>query len=293
MFNHTATRPGAPPTLLWLIAATCALGGVMGCVVSDDDERPSNLPIGAWTLTWEETFDGAAGEAPDPARWTYDIGTGVDGWGNNQLEYNTDRPENVALDGQGNLVITARREDFQGSEYTSARMLTRDLFTQAYGRFEARIKLPVGRGIWPAFWMLGDDIDEVSWPRCGEIDIMEYRGQEPWAVTGSLHGPGYSGGSPITSRFTMEDRGSFADDFHVFAVEWHPSRIAWLVDGEVYHVATPAQAPSGQWVFDHPFFLLLNVAVGGNYVGSPDDTTPFPQQMLVDYVRVYTYELLE
>ncbi|MCE2454796.1 MAG: glycoside hydrolase family 16 protein [Gemmatimonadetes bacterium] len=236
----------------------------------------------AWTLTWSDEFDGPAGQLPDPAKWAFDIGTD---WGNRQLEYDTDRPENVSLDGDGNLAITARRESYAGSAYTSGRIKTQGRFDQTYGRFEARIRLPTGQGIWPAFWMLGDDIDTVGWPQCGEIDIMEYRGQEPSIVLGTLHGPGYSAGGGIGARYALTGA-RFDTDFHEFAIEWTESGIVWFVDGERYH-AVDRDGPGGEWVFDHPFFILLNVAVGGNFVGPPDGSTAFPQAMLVDWVRVY------
>lgn len=243
-----------------------------------------------FTLVWADEFDGPAGQSPDPGRWRFDVGTGVGGWGNAQLEYDTDRPENASLDGEGHLAITARKESYEGSAYTSARLLTQGLLAQKYGRFEARIKLPAGQGLWPAFWLLGADIDEVGWPECGEIDVMEYRGQEPFRVTGSLHGPGYSGGDAITSSKDLPGTEGFDAGFHVFAVEWTPDWIAWELDGEVWQVVVPEQLPEGaSWVFDHPFFVLLNVAVGGNYVGPPDPAV-FPQTTLVDYVRVYALD---
>lgn len=242
----------------------------------------SSAPEIRWELIWSDEFDGAAGERLDPARWGYDIGTN---WGNNQLEYDTDRSENVSLDGLGHLAIIAREESYAGQNYTSARIVTRDRFEPTYGRIEARIKLPVGQGIWPAFWMLGANIGDVGWPQCGEIDIMEYLGQDPDIVHGSLHGPGYSGSNPITRRYTLE-QGQFNEDFHEFAVEWKPGRISWYVDKKLYLVAGPDDA-SGPWVFDHPFYIILNIAVGGNWVGPPNDETVFPQTMLVDWVRVY------
>lgn len=238
-----------------------------------------------WQLVWEDDFDGLAGESPDSAKWTYDIGTGANGWGNSELQYYTDRPENISMDGEGNLAITARSESFGGSGFTSARIKTQNLFDQAYGRFEARLKTPWGPGIWPAFWMLGSNINEVSWPQCGEIDIMELRGQQPNLINGTLHGPGYSGGSAITKVFGFEnDR--FDVDYHLFAVEWGVDYIDFFVDDILYQRLTPADV-KGEWVYDHPFFMILNVAVGGNYVGFPTTQTPFPQTMLVDYVKVY------
>ncbi|MBD3161583.1 MAG: family 16 glycosylhydrolase [Candidatus Latescibacteria bacterium] len=235
-------------------------------------------------LLWEDDFEGPAGQLPDPAKWGFDVGTD---WGNAQLEFDTARPENVSLDGEGNLAITAREEQYEGSSYTSGRITTRGKFSRARGRFEARIRLPAGRGIWPAFWLLGDNFETVGWPACGEIDIMEYRGQEPDVVHGSLHGPGYSGSRAVTSRFVLSGDG-FDEGFHTFAIEWDEKGISWFVDGLVYQRRTAADLPpGGRWVFDHPFFLILNVAVGGTFVGPPDASTRFPQTMLVDWVRVY------
>jgi beta-glucanase (GH16 family) len=252
------------------------LAALSGC---SEDEPPQE-----YGLLWQDEFEGPAGEFPDPQKWRFDLGTG---WGNAQLEYDTDRPANVSLDGEGHLAIIARREEFQGQPYTSGRIKTKGLFERSGGRFEARIKLPVGQGIWPAFWLLGADIDEVGWPRCGEIDIMEYRGQEPRILHGSLHGPGYAGNTALTSTHVLA-QGGFQLGFHVFAVEWAGDAITWLVDGYAYQTVTPADLPPGaHWVFDHPFFILLNVAVGGHWVGAPDASTEFPQAMLVDWVRVY------
>ncbi|TAE47550.1 MAG: glycoside hydrolase family 16 protein [Bacteroidetes bacterium] len=240
-----------------------------------------------YELVWEDNFDGPAGESPDPAKWTYDVGIGPgnDGWGNNELEYYTSRPQNISLDGAGNLAITARRESFGGRSFTSARINTKDIFEQAYGRFEARIKMPWGPGIWPAFWMLGANIDEVAWPQCGEIDIMEYRGQEPNLIHGSLHGPGYSGGAAVTKSFGFTNN-RFDVDFHIFAVEWGDGYIDYYVDDTLYQRLRPEDV-NGEWVYDNPFYIILNVAVGGNYVGFPTSQTPFPQTMQVDYVKVY------
>ena len=245
---------------------------------------PSSTPTGR--LIWADEFDGAAGTSPSATRWAFDVGTD---WGNAQLEYDTARPTNVSLDGGGNLAIVARRESYLGSAYTSGRIKTQGFYSQNRGRFEARMKLPTGRGMWPAFWLLGSDIGSVGWPTCGEIDVMEYRGQEPGVVHGSLHGPGYSGATPETAVFNLPGGATFADGFHLFSVEWEPGVVRFFVDDILYQTRTPADLPPGApWVFDHPFFLLLNVAVGGNWPGSPDGSSPFPQRMLVDYVRVYS-----
>ncbi len=260
-------------------AATAILGlAILGAGCSSDEDPEEG------TLLWADEFDGPAGQAPASDRWRFDIGTD---WGNDQLEWDTDRPENVSLDGEGNLAIVARQESFEGCAYTSGRITTKGLFSQERGRFEARIKLPVGQGLWPAFWLLGADIDYVGWPACGEIDIMEYRGQEPNFVNGALHGPGYSGSGSISARYTLPGDG-FDATFHVFAVEWTTNSITWLVDDQVYQRRTVDDLPgAANWVFNHPFNIILNLAVGGNYVGSPDATTVFPQTMLVDWVRVY------
>jgi beta-glucanase (GH16 family) len=219
------------------------------------------------------------------------IETGGNGWGNQELEYYTARPENVQVEG-GNLVMTARKETYTGNDgvtrdYTSARLNTSARFTQTYGRFEARIKIPFGQGMWPAFWMLGNDIGTIGWPGCGEVDIMENIGREPAMVHGTIHGPGYSGGNGIGSPYSLAS-GRFADDFHIFAVEWEPQQIRFYVDDQLYATRTPADLPTGtKWVYDHPFFVILDLAVGGAWPGSPDSSTSFPQKMLVDYVRVY------
>lgn len=232
-------------------------------------------------LVMEDEFNGSE---LDTNLWTYEIGTGTDGWGNQELQYYTDRPENVKVE-EGILTITAQRESFQGSNFTSARIITKNKFEQTYGRFEARIKLPWGRGLWPAFWLLGADIDQVGWPQTGEVDIMEYRGQDPTIVHGSVHGPGYSAGNAVTKTFDLEDS-RFDTDFHVFGIEWGPNYINFYVDDSLYNRITPEDVP-GEWVYDKPFFILINMAVGGTFVGSPTDDTVFPQTLEIDYIRVY------
>jgi beta-glucanase (GH16 family) len=243
-----------------------------------------------WTITWRDEFNSRGRSIPDPDKWVIETGGG--GWGNEELEYYTNRRKNVFV-GNGHLVITARKEHYTGKDgisrdYTSARLKTLGKFAQAYGRFEARIKIPRGQGMWPAFWMMGNDIERIDWPACGEIDIMENIGKEPSAVHGTIHGPGYSGNGGISADFALPEQHRFADDFHVFAVEWEPQQIRFYVDDRLYGTRTPKELPAGaKWVYDHPFFVLLNVAVGGNWPGSPDSTTHFPQTMLVDYVRIY------
>jgi beta-glucanase (GH16 family) len=242
---------------------------------------------------WHDEFDGPAGASFDRVKWAAD--TGGKGFGNQERQFYTTRRENVALDGDGHLVITARAEPASSTYdcwygkclYTSTRLKTQGLFSQRYGRIEARIRIPRGQGIWPAFWMLGSDISSVGWPESGEIDIMENIGREPPIVHGTLHGPGYSGAGGISGADTLS-HGTYADDFHIFEIVWEPNEIRWFVDGREYHRLTPGSLPTGtKWVFDHPFFLLLNVAVGGGWPRDPDATSTFPQQMVVDYVRAY------
>lgn len=250
---------------------------IVGCE-TDDQQTVARFT----ELTLSEEFD--TDGQPNPSIWGYEIGTGENGWGNQELQYYTDRSENVTVQ-NGVLLITAREESFEGSSYTSARLVTKDKFEQRYGRFEARIRLPYGQGIWPAFWMLGADIDENPWPGAGEIDIMEYRGQSPTVLIGSVHGPGYSGGDAISKEFTLSnDR--FDTGFHIFGIEWGPEYVNFYVDDVLYNQITPEDV-TGPWVFDKPFYILMNLAVGGNFVGSPNEETEFPQTMLVDYVRVY------
>ncbi|WP_243322580.1 glycoside hydrolase family 16 protein [Geothrix sp. SG200] len=264
---------------------------LLGCGGSSTPQVAGPPPSGGtWVLSWSDEFNGADGSAPDPTKWTYDLGAG--GWGNGELESYTNRSQNVVVQG-GNLVITALKENYTGgdgipSSYTSARLKTQGLFSQSSGRFEARIKIPSGRGIWPAFWLLGTDISSNGWPTCGEIDIMESIGSQPSWIYGTIHGPGYSGASGLSTGSQL-GTGTYADAFHTYAVEWEGTQIRFYVDNFLYVTRTPADLPKNGalWVFDHPFFILLNVAVGGNWPGSPDSSTVFPQQMLVDYVRVY------
>ena len=251
---------------------------------SDDDLSQTVTTLD--NLVWQDEFN--VDGAPDTALWNYDIGNGTDqgipGWGNNELQYYTDRPENVIVE-DGMLKITAISESFMGSPYTSARILTKGKYAKKYGRFEARMKLPWGQGYWPAFWLLGNNIDQVNWPNCGEIDIMENRGSEPTIISGAVHGPGYSGGNAVLKSY------DFVDDridtgFHNYGIEWGPDYINFYVDDVLYNQITPEDV-DGDWVFDKPFYILINLAVGGNFGGPPNANTVFPQTMLVDYVRVY------
>ena len=245
-------------------------------------------------LAFKDEFNKAANSPVDSTKWTAEIGGA--GWGNQELQYYTNDIENAYHDGAGNLVIKAIKKDLSLSfkcwygqcKYTSARLITKGKFDQKHGRFEARIKIPRGQGMWSAFWMLGNDIDAVGWANCGEIDVMENIGREPAIVHSTIHGPGYSGANAIGAPFSLANNQKFADDFHVYATEWSENKISFYVDGNLYKTITPQNLPAGkQWVYEHPFFMILNLAIGGNWGGAPDDTTVFPQTMLIDYVRVY------
>jgi beta-glucanase (GH16 family) len=282
-----------------LLVITAALAGVCSAQssapLSKSQAATSEATMEAhdWKLVWSDEFNGPDGSSVDRSKWV--VETGGKGWGNQELEYYTDRPANLFLK-NGNLVIHGVAEKYTGPDgvtrnYTSGRLKTLGKFSQTYGRFEARIKVPSGQGMWPAFWMLGDDIDKVGWPACGEIDIMENIGKEPSIVHGSIHGPGYTGDVGIEAPNKLADGQRFADDFHVFAVEWDQKSIAFYVDKTMYVKRTRADLkPGWKWVFDKPFFVILNLAIGGDWPGSPDASTKFPADMLVDYVRVYQQE---
>ncbi|MFF6987716.1 lectin [Streptomyces sp. NPDC010273] len=243
-------------------------------------------------VTFSDTFDGAAGSAVNSSKWTQETGDNVN---NHEREYYTSGTNNAALDGQGHLVITAKKENpanyqcwYGTCQYTSARMNTSGKFSAQYGHVEARMKIPRGQGMWPAFWMLGTDIGSVGWPNSGEIDVMENVGFEPSTVHGTIHGPGYSGANGIGAGYTLPGGQAFADAFHTFAVDWAPNSIKWSVDGVVYETRTPADVGGNTWAFNKPFFLILNLAVGGDWPGDPNSATAFPAQLVVDSISVTT-----
>jgi beta-glucanase (GH16 family) len=239
-----------------------------------------------WELVWSDEFEG---ETINSDNWTYDIGGW--GWGNGEAQYYTDRPENARVE-NGLLVVEARQERFEDSYYTSARLLTQGLQAFQYGRIEARLKVPSGAGLWPAFWMLGNDFSrdpdaplESNWPHVGEIDIMEYVGREPDLIMGTAHGPGYAGAGGL-GRWNRQDY-AIADDFHTYAVEWEEDEIRWFYDGEHYYTLTPEVVGDREWVFNKEFFVILNLAIGGQFAGTIGLDTQFPANLYVDYVRVY------
>ncbi len=261
------------------------------------------MALSSWSLFWADEFNGSAGSPVSSANWVLDLGdgcsAGICGWGNQEKEYYTSSAANIALNGSGQLVITATLAPsslncYYGPQcrYTSARIKTKGKVEPLYGRIEAGVKLPVGQGLWPAFWMLGNNYQSVPWPSCGEVDVMEYRGSLANTISSAMHGPGYSGNTPVVHAYTLPS-GTFADDFHVFAVEWGPDQVRFYVDDVLHYTVARATVESyGPWVFDHPFFIILNLAVGGQFDGDPASDSIFPAAMLIDYVRLYARSII-
>ncbi|MFE9612223.1 ricin-type beta-trefoil lectin domain protein [Streptomyces sp. NPDC006012] len=286
----------APPRLLRtsvlaVLSAALVASAAIGPAQADTPGA-TDAAGAAVAATFSDTFDGPAGAAADSSKWQIETGDNVN---NHERQYYTSGNKNAALDGQGHLVITARRENpsnyqcwYGSCQYTSARLNTSGKFTAQYGHVEARMKIPRGQGMWPAFWMLGNDIGDVGWPNSGEIDIMENVGYEPSTVHGTLHGPGYSGSGGVGAGYTLPNGQVFADGFHTFAIDWAPNSVKWSVDGNVYQTRTPADVSGKPWAFNKPFFLIMNLAVGGYWPGDPDGSTSFPQQLVVDSVSVTT-----
>lgn len=269
-----------------------ALGATLGCTPSSPSTVSSR-----WDQVWSDEFDGAAGEPIDGTKWRHDTADGCAagncGWGNNEKEYYTASPRNIALNGQGQVMIVARSAPagltcYYGScRYTSAKITTRGKMYASPGRVEARIKLPAGQGLWPAFWMLGSGFPTTSWPACGELDIMENRGSAPATTSSAVHGPGYSGNTPFAHAHSLAP-GTVADAFHVFAVEWDSLQARFFVDDTIHYVVTRGDLEGlGTSVLDRSYFLILNLAVGGTFDGDPASDAIFPATVLVDFVRVY------
>ncbi len=232
---------------------------------------------------WSDEFPG---EAPDPANWNFETGNGTSGWGNQELEYYTSSPKNVFLS-NGNLIIEAREEAVSGFKYTSARLTTQQKKTFTFGRIDIRAKLPVGKGIWPALWMLGSNISSAGWPACGEIDIMELVGSQPSTVVGTIHWAGTGGAHASRSGSYKLDTEDFSQKFHVFSMIWKRDSLTWLVDNQPYLSANPSNLSNYPAAFNNSQFFIFNVAVGGLWPGTPPTTTVFPQRMFVDYIRVF------
>jgi beta-glucanase (GH16 family) len=273
--ESTVTKSTAPVSTVPVASTT---------TIASPEPIPPEPPDGM-QLVWSDEFDG---DQIDRSNWTYDIGGW--GWGNGEAQYYTDRPENARVQ-NGLLVIELRQEQFEDSYFTSARLKTQGLREFQYGRIEARIKVPKGAGTWPAFWMLGGRFDPDSsepstqWPNVGEIDIMEYVGREPDLVIGTVHGPGYAGSAGISQWNRQEFE--IGDDFHTFAIDWDVGGIRWYFDGEIYFDLPRERVGRREWVFDQPFFMILNLALGGTLGGNIAVELEYPIQYYVDYVRVY------
>lgn len=257
----------------------------------------SMVPPPSAALLWSDEFEGVAGSRPDSTRWRYDVGDGcattICGWGNEEKQSYTSATENVALNGSGQLAIVATRAPaglacyYGPCRYTSAKITTRGRMSAAPGRVEARIKIPTGQGLWPAFWLLGAGFPVTPWPQTGELDVMENRGSEPAVSSSAIHGPGYFGDSSFANRFTLP-RGAFSDAYHTFAVAWDSLEVRFFVDStQHYRVSRADVQRRGAWVFDQSFFVILNLAVGGTFDGEPASDAVLPATMLVDYIRVY------
>jgi beta-glucanase (GH16 family) len=267
----------------------------LGCSRNVQPTIPDNTPPPAqWTLVWSDEFDGAAGTGIDDTKWTHDIGdgcaAGICGWGNQEKEYYTNASENIALTGSGQLAITARTAPagltcYYGScKYTSAKIHTRGKMNAAPGRVEARVKLPAGQGLWPAFWMLGSGFPATPWPQCGELDIMEFKGSQPAMMSSAIHGPGYSGNTPFAHAQSMASL-----EYHVFSIIWDANNVQFFVDNAVHYTVSRSELETrGASVLGNSYFVILNLAVGGHFDGDPASDAIFPATMLVDYVRVYT-----
>lgn len=278
--------------ILFFFLYGCSEDLSLGGQVNTEDPVVTDPVEKEWVLVWQDEFDG---NSLDPEKWSYQFGTGreqgLTGWGNNELQYYTDREENVRVE-DGKLIITAQEEMYEGMMYTSARIRTVNKGDWTYGRIEARAKMPQGQGIWPAIWMLPSG-DNKMWPRDGEIDIMELVGHEPATVHGTVH---FGTNDPYRHEFVGDEyklsEGIFADDFHLFSIEWKMNEIKFFVNDTHYFTVTPSttSAYGLSYPFNNPFHLIMNLAVGGNWPGSPDATTEFPQSMIVDYVRVYQFQ---
>ena len=277
-----ATTPDPTTTT---VAVTTTVPPTTTTTIPTPEPIPPEAPEGM-ELVWSDEFDA---DRIDPTNWTYDIGGW--GWGNGEAQYYTDRQENARVQ-NGLLVIEARQERYENSVYTSARLKTEGLREFQYGRIEARLKVPEGAGLWPAFWMLGTSFErdeqnplDSNWPFAGEIDIMEYIGREPDLILGTIHGPGYAGAGGL-SAWNRRDQ-AIAADWHTYAIEWDADGIRWFFDGEQYGEKTPEDVGDREWVFDQPFFIILNLAVGGLFPGPVGLDLEFPKYYYADYVRVY------
>lgn len=291
--RRDAGRIGAAVARAVALMLVVACAGA--CVTSPS---PAASAADQWTLVWRDEFDGDSGAFVDTTRWRPDTADGcqmgICGWGNQEKQFYTASPDNVALNGRGQLMITARVAPngmscyYGPCRYTSGKITTRGRFHAAPGMVEARIKLPTGQGLWPAFWMLGEGWPATPWPQCGELDIMENKGSQPTITSSAIHGPGYSGATPL-ARETRRLEGPYHADFHTFGVAWDTTQVRFFIDGVMHYRVTRADVERhGPWVFARSFFPILNLAVGGHFDGDPRSDAVLPATLLVDYVRIYS-----
>ena len=251
-------------------------------LTTDNTGYTTPITYPGYTLIWNDEF---LGQGLDLSTWNQEVGNN-NGWGNNELEYYTNSTKNIFVS-NGNLIIEARKESISGFNYTSGRMTTQNKKTFTFGRIDIRAKLPVGKGIWPALWMLGSNITSVGWPACGEIDIMELIGTYPGRTYGTMHWKPVSGTNTNKGSQYNLTSGNFSQEFHVFSIIWTQDMIKWYVDDQLFYTGTKADVGAANYPFNAPEFFIFNVAVGGNWPGPPDAGTVFPQRMFVDYVRVF------
>ncbi|MEY4079214.1 MAG: hypothetical protein RIS80_983 [Actinomycetota bacterium] len=296
--NKKVTRAAS---VLAAVAISFGLGAANIAVVAP--AAAAAKPV-SYKLLWSQEFNTKTAGAPDSKIWGYDVGVGVNG----ELEFNNNSTKNVLVDGKGHLLITANRiadSSFNQvgtskadtailkrcsyyCQFTSGRIKTAGKVGFKYGRMEARVKVPDGQGTWPAFWMLGSSLmDGDSWPGCGEIDILEVRGRDPHTLVGTIHGPGYSGEHGSGTEISVE--ADMSEGFHTFAVEWLPGSISWYIDDRHYQTKTPADVAPSEWVFEHPHYIIMNLAMGGGFTGEIDPALTHAE-MTIDHVRVYALD---
>jgi beta-glucanase (GH16 family) len=273
-------------TLHRLAVGIVATSAAAGCFQLLPSEAATITSGDHQRLLWHDEFNGRSGTVPNSSKWATIVGAARH---NQELEYYSHSPANVSLNGRGALAITVRHQSRGGRQYTSGRLETLGRFHVQYGRIQARIRFPSGVGLWPAFYMLGTNYPRVGWPESGELDMMEFQGQRPTRLVGTIHGPTTDGATGWQKNAFAYSSRPFNQRFHVYGINWTRNKVVFTLDGKTYGTVTRSELhPGDRWVFNRPFFLVMDVAVGGYWVGPPNSTTRFPAKMLVDWVRVYS-----